>query len=461
MRGVGRGIVRPTIRDRLFTPLAVSNLTAWWEFSDNALVTLNGSDISQLDDKSGNGHDLVQATASQQPHFSLGPADLRAAWGSDATNEQLTDASVAHNVGSDDFYLIAAVNLYDSANGYAALAAFGSFAPGFYSSSGAPNFYDAGDNTFSSLAFSVYQWDVIEFWRDGTSLRCRVNGTLDTDSITNSTDFGNTTSVSLLGDGATDTWDGNVGEAALYTALPASADRDNLQNYFDAKWRHGLGPLAVDNLKGWWDFSQTDGVTLNGSDVSQIEDHSALAHFAEQTVAAQQPLYTDGPNGRKVANFAQSPTTQSLLRASGNIWNIGTGDFYVIAHVNVGSIGTYRTVLSLGGVRPGLYIHSSGNPNLWDGSADNIFSSLSLTVDTDHIVEFWRDGTSIRCRVDNTIDTDSLTNSTDFLTNGNIRLGGDGSLALRGDMGELAFFDELPSSGERDALYTRFNLKWQ
>ena len=45
-----------------------TDLKAWWDFSDIDTITKDGSDkVSQVDDKSGNGYDLVQATASGQP----------------------------------------------------------------------------------------------------------------------------------------------------------------------------------------------------------------------------------------------------------------------------------------------------------------------------------------------------------------------------------------------------------
>jgi len=41
----------------------------WYDFSDESTVTLNGNDISQVDDKSGNGINMIQPTASAQPSY--------------------------------------------------------------------------------------------------------------------------------------------------------------------------------------------------------------------------------------------------------------------------------------------------------------------------------------------------------------------------------------------------------
>ena len=51
-----------------FSPLDISNIQFWFDASDSSTITKDGSDrISQWDDKSGNGFDLLQATAGNQP----------------------------------------------------------------------------------------------------------------------------------------------------------------------------------------------------------------------------------------------------------------------------------------------------------------------------------------------------------------------------------------------------------
>ncbi len=50
-----------------FNPRSLSGLLAWYDPSDASSVTLNGSNISQLADKSGNGRNATQSTAAVQP----------------------------------------------------------------------------------------------------------------------------------------------------------------------------------------------------------------------------------------------------------------------------------------------------------------------------------------------------------------------------------------------------------
>ena len=51
---------------RQWTPADISTL-AWYDAADASTITLNGSNVSQWDDKSGNGYHATQGTASLQP----------------------------------------------------------------------------------------------------------------------------------------------------------------------------------------------------------------------------------------------------------------------------------------------------------------------------------------------------------------------------------------------------------
>jgi hypothetical protein len=54
-----------------FLPTDLAGLEGWYDASDAGTITLNGSNVSQWDDKSGNDNHAVQATASEQPAYEL------------------------------------------------------------------------------------------------------------------------------------------------------------------------------------------------------------------------------------------------------------------------------------------------------------------------------------------------------------------------------------------------------
>lgn len=63
-------LMRPS--GRVWTPPDVSGLYAWWDISDASTVTLNGNGISYVDDKSGNGRDLLNNIGAEQPTYAEG-----------------------------------------------------------------------------------------------------------------------------------------------------------------------------------------------------------------------------------------------------------------------------------------------------------------------------------------------------------------------------------------------------
>jgi hypothetical protein len=54
---------------RAWTPAQLPALALWLDAADTSTITLNGSNVSQWNDKSGNGRHVLQATASQQPSY--------------------------------------------------------------------------------------------------------------------------------------------------------------------------------------------------------------------------------------------------------------------------------------------------------------------------------------------------------------------------------------------------------
>lgn len=57
---------------KLWTPAKLgADLALWLDADDASTITLNGSTVSQWDDKSGNGRHATQATAANQPTYNL------------------------------------------------------------------------------------------------------------------------------------------------------------------------------------------------------------------------------------------------------------------------------------------------------------------------------------------------------------------------------------------------------
>ena len=73
-----------------------ADLALWLDADDSSTITLNGSDVSQWDDKSGNARHVLQAAASQQPVYNVTGLNGKPTITFDGTNDILLN----QNAGS-------------------------------------------------------------------------------------------------------------------------------------------------------------------------------------------------------------------------------------------------------------------------------------------------------------------------------------------------------------------------
>lgn len=95
-----------------FNPLSISGLVAWYEFTDPTtmftdagatLVSADGQSIYQINDKSGNGRHLTQATAANRPLYKTGILPSGRSIGRfDGTNDSMAKAT-SGIVSADDY----------------------------------------------------------------------------------------------------------------------------------------------------------------------------------------------------------------------------------------------------------------------------------------------------------------------------------------------------------------------
>lgn len=130
----------------------------------------------------------------------------------------------------------------------------------------------------------------------------------------------------------------------------------------------------------WWDPSDATTVTLNGSNVSQIDDKSGNDHHLTQVVAIDQPAYTAaGQNGLHVITF--DGVTEFLEASTAADWTfLHDGTDYLIALVakvtsaTGGILGTTATVLK------GAYIYKASEANLQHVVSTGAASSVENTA---------------------------------------------------------------------------------
>jgi surface protein len=103
-----------------WTPASLgADLALWLDADDAGTITLNGSDVAQWDDKSGNGNDVSNGAASTQPAY------LATGWNGNPTvsftatgQEFLFKAGVSNFASNDDFTLASAFEFLQTTNAW-------------------------------------------------------------------------------------------------------------------------------------------------------------------------------------------------------------------------------------------------------------------------------------------------------------------------------------------------------
>ncbi|MEY3004925.1 MAG: Cyanophage, partial [Pseudomonadota bacterium] len=113
MLGVGVGLFQTAIRraggPSAWTPADLgAGLALWLDADDAATITLNGSNVSQWRDKSGNGWHMGQAVASAQPAYVTGGLNGKAIIRTDGGDRlDNTATSLFRDVGAATWVAVA------------------------------------------------------------------------------------------------------------------------------------------------------------------------------------------------------------------------------------------------------------------------------------------------------------------------------------------------------------------
>jgi len=195
-----------------WSPTDESSLEAWYQRGEG--ITLNGSDVSQWADSSTNTHNMVQATATEQPAYSSGVLTFTAA---DTTN--LESASDIVFTGEFTIGFIANPSTSNLSllghNG----AAFAEFIK--YASLTKMTFKIDGTTQHINLSSGTFGDDYIVITRDSSNvIRLYKNGVLEIDTAT----LSGTADINALGVRAVDKnpFDGTMEEFQFYSSTSAA-----------------------------------------------------------------------------------------------------------------------------------------------------------------------------------------------------------------------------------------------
>ena len=219
-----------------------ADLALWLDADDASTITLNGTNVSQWDDKSGNNRHATQGTAADQPTYSATGLNGKPSLLFDGTNDVMLGVSA-----QTGFFITV-------------------LAPGL-TSYGAPIGFTTKhglirDGLTDSLYFSPQSLFL--------SSSARRNGVLSIQMGTATAIFsqgGTAFSVPIqLGDDTTggSFTDCNIAEVAVLSSNPSDANRQKLEGYLAWKW--GLTYALPSGHPYKWDTSLFGGTNQDGFD---------------------------------------------------------------------------------------------------------------------------------------------------------------------------------------------------
>lgn len=298
----------------IFNPAFVSNLQLWLDAVDVSTITLNGSDVSNWADKSGNGNDLAQATAVEQPEYKTDQINgLNGVFFDKANEERLASSSVDMD-GKDVTVFI--VSRYTDLSRIDRASLFYVGGTPFY-------FIDIphtsekmltaiwtgsveADNIVSDSVLEKDQDYLFTFVYDNTGNISYQKRDQITQADTSTTSVAaNFNGPITLGNhpSADRAPTMSYGEVLVYNKTLNVNEMSQVETYLIDKWGIDFNPAKLSGLTLWLDADDSDTITLNGSDVSQWDDKSVSGNNATQSTANDQPLYDTASINNKNAVY--------------------------------------------------------------------------------------------------------------------------------------------------------------
>ena len=243
---------------KLWTPAALGSLLALWlDANDFSTITLNGSTVSQWNDKSGNVRNVSQATAANQPNYTASGLNGKPVITFDGTNDALLNASAgliravsgttvvmvmsrAANLAAESVSLWIGTSVGNARLIMSTRVGLASPGEGF--TSGGRRLSTDPFQTVTGFAYTsnpiiaAARYDYananLAIWQDGTAGASRVfqtAGVADNNAGELAIGAANATGTGAL-------FNGYIGEITLVHSALSTTDRQRLEGYLAHKW---------------------------------------------------------------------------------------------------------------------------------------------------------------------------------------------------------------------------------
>jgi hypothetical protein len=215
-----------------FTPADLTSLVAWYDMSDASTITSSSGAVSQVDDKSGQGNHVTQATAANKPTtgtVTLNGLNVLAFDGSD----WLSRAAIPLSTSSFFIYAVARTELNSVRRVYMSPGNNSYVAPTHKGSSAGFGFLIGGIKWVEMSGVPLDTWYRQRLSRSSGTITNYKNGTAVQTSTT--TPLALSGSFWLGGDNAAKQRC-DLAEVVVCNADQSAGDAANLESFMSTKW---------------------------------------------------------------------------------------------------------------------------------------------------------------------------------------------------------------------------------
>jgi hypothetical protein len=332
-----------------FLPTSIPGCALWLDAADTTTITKTGSNVTQWNDKSGNGNNATQSTSASQPTSGVSTQNGN---------------NVITFTGTTKFMSYGTTNVSAST-----ITVFCIFNNNTFTPYGEPvevgpfSFFYAAPSSNVGIGRKGATDDILSSWSTNgltTSQYVLYTGTVSVSANTVCNLFFNGKQVgasSASSSGGSSSYNvgavsgnttGNIGEVIVFNSLLTNLQRQTVEGYLAWKWgiqtslptthpfysTSGLtvssvsfSPLSVQGCSVWLDAADSSKITLNGSGVSQWVDKSSNGFVFTQSTAGNQPTYsTNSLNGLATLQFTAANST---YLGGGTNYTVGTNSYAI------------------------------------------------------------------------------------------------------------------------------------
>jgi hypothetical protein len=425
-----------------FTPFDLGvTVDLWIDFADEALPTLNGSNIADFIDKSGNRYDMPQATSTAQPPYThtLNHRKISTYTG----NDFLDGGNILNYTGTATITFVARVTTTSAPNRF--VTARGGATATYYdiyrdSSSGYLTLYDGVVSHQSTKILDNNTWYIIRVELNGGSSKFYING--DLYSTFTYAPTGTTAAPFQLGNyGSQNAYlKGNIAEVTIFPSILSTSNATALENYYANKWLSNPDYKSYGNLK-LWVSAEKSPITFNGSNIAQIDDLSGYDNHLTQGTSTNQPLYVaDVLNEQAVMRYASNDYLRNL-----NAISTSPSTIFIVCEVNSPAVISYIFDGTNSTSRNAFFARDAGSDmGFHAGSSNNFTETLGQFA----VFAFVFDDTNASYYLNGVTKVTGANVGTQDLASG-ITLGARENLTefLDGDIAEILVYEGELSSG--------------